>query len=154
MTIFTFPIVNSGSLLGSGQTVEMPKMETWESSLASTVYSNFLLDQWVIRRSTPCFSHVLSSLYRTMDATWLCFRHVHLSCFGESWNMQNRCEVVSSPMLEWLSQARAVPSSTFSERFCLEWQVQLMTSWLLPIAKSLVSVFPWSHFQTLFKGGK
>ena len=66
MTIFTFPIVNSSSLLGSGQTVEMPKMETWESSLASTVYSNFLLDQQVIRRSSLCFSHMYHGFHVTL----------------------------------------------------------------------------------------
>lgn len=66
MTIFTFPIVNSSSLLGSGQTVEMPKMETWESSLASIVYSNFLLYQQVIGRSSPCFSHMDHGFHVTL----------------------------------------------------------------------------------------
>lgn len=66
MTIFTFPIVNSSSLVGSGQTVEMPKMETGESSLASTAYSNFLLDQQVIRRSFSFFSHMDHGFHVTL----------------------------------------------------------------------------------------
>lgn len=89
MTIFTFPIVNSSSLLGSGQTVEMPKMETWESSSASTVYPNFLLDQQVIRRFPPCFPHI----YLVCMGSWIACDIVATML----WNMQKSCEVVSSP---------------------------------------------------------
>lgn len=56
--------------------------------------------------------------------------------------MQNRCDVVSSPILKCLSRGEGRPSRMFLEGFYLVWQVYPVTSWPFPTAKSLVTMFP------------
>lgn len=137
MTIFTFPIVNSSSLLGSGQTVEMPKMETWESSLASTVYSNFLLDQQVIRRSSLCFSHMYHGFHVTLLPQGISF----LFCWVLEYTKQMWGSEFSNTQV--FKQRWGLPHQRdffFLQGFYLEWQVYPMTSWPLPTAESDIYV--------------
>lgn len=137
MTIFTFPIVNSSSLLGSGQTVEMPKMETWESSLASTVYSNFLLDQQVIRRSSLCFSHMYHGFHVTLLPQGISF----LFCWVLEYTKQMWGSEFSNTQV--FKQRWGLPHQRdffFLQGFYLEWQVYPMTSWPLPTAESNIYV--------------
>lgn len=137
MTIFTFPIVNSSSLLGSGQTVEMPKMETWESSLASTVYSNFLLDQQVIRRSSLCFSHMYHGFHVTLLPQGISF----LFCWVLEYTKQMWGSEFSNTQV--FKQRWGLPHQRdffFLQGFYLEWQVYPVTSWPLPTAESDIYV--------------
>lgn len=71
MTIFNFPIVDSGGFLHHSHTAEEVNLEMGEQCLVHTTCSNFLRDLWVIRWLPQYLSLSVSGLKSNMEPKYL-----------------------------------------------------------------------------------